>query len=330
MSKGSVSAENERLLEEAEERLRRKRAALGIAAPSGSGGQTAPPNPPAKSAEQADQEKEKRFTQDTQDSKEPLDFEDIQREAAEAAGAAGLEEEFGDEVDDDAEVPDLTLPLDRYVEEAGKAEVEWMEQQASEATGSVDWKAGWHFVRLMKCHPDLRELKTLDALRTARAAIERAAKRRPIYRRLPGVAFNEVIGGFLAESTDEFDAHFIRNWKAIRHLPGESPLDAAVRLANLHPLATLATKDGSLPQYRKLVSIAGWLQYVMREKNIFLPVRTLGPLVGCSPRSISSYIAQAEEEEVLERVKAHALTTRKAHEFRFQTDRWPILRDGPP
>lgn len=228
------------------------------------------------------------------------------------------------------DVPDLTLPLDRYVEEAGRAEVAWMDEQLYDSTGNVDWKAGWHFVRLLKCHPELRDLKTLEALAKARAAIVRASRRLPAYRTSPGAAFNEVIGGFLGESTDEFDAHFIRNWKAVRYLPGESPLETASHLASRHPLSTHQAKGNVLPQYRKLVSLAGWLQYVVGDRNIFLPVHKLGPLIGCSARSVSSYIRMAEEEGILERVQSHSLKSRKAHEFRFRTEYWQILEEGPP
>lgn len=336
--RSDVVSENERLLRETEERLRQRRAAMGIKTPSGpserasSAGPAAAPPTPEQAPPQAD---ESSFTQDMQDSHDPLELQDLnghRREPADAGAAhpvQDLEAEL-DEDPDEVTLPETSLPLDRYVEEAGRAEVEWMDRQVGETTGSVDWKAGWHFVRLLKCHPELRDLKTLDALRKARAAIVRASKRRPSYRDSPGAAFNEVIGEFLAENTDEFDAHFMRNWKAIRHLPGESPLETAVRLANRFPLGTLSATDGSLAQYRKLVSLAGWLQYVVGDRNIFLPVHKLGPLLGCSARSVSSYIAMAKEEEILERVKAHALATRKAHEFRFRTERWKILTEGPP
>jgi hypothetical protein len=332
---GGTEGENERLLLEAEERLRRRRAELGIVTAKPAGGQ----DPPTLVMELAEPTpapvfgtREDRFTQDTQDTDEPLDAQDSHRHRQEAAGAAspyGEEEEL-ESVGDEAAVPDRNLPLDRYVEEAGKAEGAWIEQQAYEATGTVDWKAGWHFVRLLKCHPELRDLKTLEALSKAKTAIVRASRRNPLFRTNPVAAFNEVIGGFLTDSTDEFDAHFIRNWKAIRYLPGESPLETAIHLANRHPLFTHAAKDGILPQYRRLVSLAGWLQYVVGDRNIFLPVHKLGPLLGCSARSISSYIHMAEEEGILERVERHSLRSRKAHEFRFRIDYWQILTEGPP
>jgi hypothetical protein len=335
---GDATNENERLLREAEERLHQRRIAMGIVRPSQD------QRPALLSSAEAMvtlaeapglELGENHFTQDTQDTDDPLDVQDMHGHAQEAAGAAcprGEDEHLENlEIDqDETAVPDLSLPLDRYVEEAGQAEVAWMDEQSSDATGSVEWKAGWHFVRLLKCHPELRDLKTLEALTKARAAIVRASRRLPIYRTSPGAAFNEVIGGFLVESTDEFDAHFIRNWKAIRYLPGESPLDTASRLASRYPLATREANGDALPQYRKLVSLAGWLQYVVGEKNIFLPVHTLGPLIGCSARSVSSYIHEAEDEGILERVKSHSLKSKKAHEFRFRTEYWPILKEGPP
>lgn len=249
------------------------------------------------------------FTQDSEDS---LDTQDLERNIRNAEL-----------------IPDRTLPLDRYVEEAGRAEVAWMEQQEA-GYETVDWKAGWHFVRLLKCHPELRNLTAFDALAKSRAAIQRASRRRQLYLSSPESAFNEVIGGFLTDTTDEFDAHFIRNWRAIRFLPGESPLDTALHLASRYPLSTHTAKGEVLGQYRRLVSIAGWLQYVVGDKNILLPVHTLAPHLGCSPRSVSSYIKMAEEEEILKRVKRYSSVTKRAHEFRFRTGDWQILRDGPP
>jgi hypothetical protein len=380
MNSEAVS-ENERLLREAEERLRQKRAALGIGANTTLLREQGLPNLSVNILEQAASSKagearsgESHFTQDMQDSNDLLDAQDSNRHAVEAAAAAcpggveealleGRESHFTQDMQDsndlldaqdsnrhaaeaaaaacprgveenadsdEAAVPDLSLPLDLYVEEAGRAEVAWMDQQTYEDTGNVEWKAGWHFVRLLKCHPELRDLKTLDALSKARAAVVRASQRLPLYRTLPGAAFNEVIGRFLEDTIDEFDAHFVRNWKAVRHLPGESPLETACHLANRHPLATDTAKGDVLPQYRKLVSLAGWLQYVVGDRNIFLPVHKLGPLIGCSARSVSTYIHMAEEEGILDRVESHSLKSRKAHEFRFRTDGWRILSEGPP
>jgi len=331
----NAANKDEHLLREAQERLRQRRAALGIVHPSQD--QSRPSLLiPAEAVEFAElpciRIEENHFTQDTQDTNDSLDAQDLNGHVEEAAGAACLgEEDEHLEIDQDkAAVPDLNLPLDRYVEEAGRAELAWMEEQSYDSTGSVEWKGGWHFVRLLKCHPELRDLKTLDALAKAKAAIVRASRRLPTYRTFPEVAFNEVIGEFLPDSIDEFDAHFIRNWKAIRYLPGESPLETAMRLANRYPLSTHEAKGEILPQYRRLVSLAGWLQYVVGNRNIFLPVHKLGPLLGCSARSISSYIHMAEEEEILERVESHSPKSRKAHEFRFRTECWRILTDGPP
>ncbi len=338
---GATTKEDERLLREAEERLRQRRIAMGLVRPSQDQGAILEQGPtfftPAETAVALAEAPglrpgEDYFTQDMQDTNDPLDAQDSHGHRQEAAGAAcprGEDEPL--EIDqDETAVPDLSLPLDRYVEEAGRAEVAWMDEQSYDSTGSVEWKAGWHFVRLLKCHPELRDLKTLEALTKARAAIVRASRRLPIYHSFPGAAFDEVIGGFLVENTDEFDAHFIRNWKAIRYLPGESPLETASHLASLYPLSTREAKGDVLPQYRKFVSLAGWLQYVVGDRNIFLPVHKLGPLIGCSARSVSTYIHMAEEEGILERVESHSLKSRKAHEFRFRTEYWQILREGPP
>ena len=91
-----------------------------------------------------------------------------------------------------------------------------------------------------------------------------------------------------------------------------------------------------LRQRTSSVSEAGvhsWMASVRRrgEKHSSPgPLHKLGPILGCTPRSISTYIRMAEEEEILERVQRHLPKTRKAHEFRFRTEYWKILSDGPP
>ncbi len=179
--------------------------------------------------------------------------------------------------------PSLDLSLEAYVIAAGEAERRWMKREEDQIDyGVVEWKAGWHFIRLMKRHPVLQTLTATQALKKVRAAVTAVSKRSPHYRTHPGWAFNQVIGEFLTTSLDEFDAIFIRHWKAIRYLPGESPIDAAVRLAERYPLSTIESKDGSLPQYRRLVSIAGWLQYTQRDQNIMLPTRLFAAALASS------------------------------------------------
>ncbi len=227
-------------------------------------------------------------------------------------------------------LPSPDLPLEAYVVAAGHAEREWMELQEEEVEyGVADWKGGWHFIRLMKRRPELQKLSAVQALKKTRAAVVAASRRSPTYRTNSADAFNEVIGGFLACTVDEFDAIFVHNWKAIRFLPGESPIDAARRLADRYPLTTNESQDGSLPQYRRLLSLAGWLQYIRPEQNIMLPTRVFGPLLGCSARHTSSYIGLAIDDGFIERVKTYPRNTGRADEYRFAVDRFPILANGP-
>lgn len=226
--------------------------------------------------------------------------------------------------------PSLSLPLAAYAAAAGEAERLWMERQEEEVEyGVVEWKAGWHFVRLMKRRSELQKLTATQALKKVRIVVAEASKQSSSYRVFPDAAFNEVVGGFIPDDLDEFDAIFIRHWKAIRYIPGESAIDTAVRLAAQHPLCTHESADGSLPKYRRLVSIAGWLQYAQRGQNIMLPTRLLSRLLGVSPRSISTYIGLAIDEELLERVKSYPPSAKMADEYRFRVDRFKILTDGP-
>lgn len=240
-----------------------------------------------------------------------------------------IEEELGGDLSPELH-PDRSLPLVEYVIAAGKAERLWMEREEEYLeSGVVEWKGGWHFTRLMKCHPSLQKLTATQALKKVRSAVSAASRQSPHHHTQPGWAFNEVIGEFLTTTVDEFDAIFVHHWKAVRYLPGETPVTAALRLAERYPLSTIESKDGFLPQYRKLVSVAGWLQYVQRDQNILLPTRLFAQLLGVSPRSVSTYIGIAIDEQLLVRVKKYPPQAKMADEYRFQIDRFRILTNGP-
>jgi len=50
----------------------------------------------------------------------------------------------------------------------------WIENERSEAeyAAQVDWKAGWHFVRLLKGHPELKKLDCRSALRRVKRCFD--------------------------------------------------------------------------------------------------------------------------------------------------------------
>lgn len=121
---------------------------------------------------------------------------------------------------------------------------------------------------------------------------------------------------------------FVYSWRRIRCRIGEGPLATAMRTAVETPLNLPASDPWSdLPTYRTFVSLAGWLQVLMEDEPIFLPGRTIGPLLGRSHTQITRYCAHAVEHGYLELVSEHSITKRRATEYRFDVARFPILED---
>jgi hypothetical protein len=248
------------------------------------------------------------FTQDSQDPQTLLDLQDPQ-----GTHKAVRETEEGP----DLFFPDPSLPLRLFIPAAADSEILWHEEevQSAEYASLVEWKRGWHFIRLLRGHPELRDLDRLTALK----------KLNLIFEELGWSNFEEIGCG-----DSDFDATFLRCWNSIRCVPGESPLDSAVRLANRYPLGIGG--DDLLPYYCKVLSIAGWLQFTVGDRPIALATRMLAELVGCSHRSIATYLKMAQEDGFLDLVKKYPRTKAggMAYEYRFHIERWQILKSGPP
>jgi hypothetical protein len=294
-SRRDPDVEAERLLlREFEERRSRKRAEIA----------------PRRAATLNPTPSEVHFTQDSQDSQTLLDHQDSQ----------GTHRALREETAESAHSPDLSLPLHLFIQAAADSESLWFEDQLAEAeyASQVEWKKGWHFIRLLRGHPELRDLDGRSALRKVKLLLGDLERQ--------GWSYYEVT----SYEESDFDATFLRCWAAIRCPLGEEPLDTAVRLAKRHPLRSCPVEEGELSYYDKVLSIAGWLQFGVGDRPIALPTRMLGDLVGCSPRSVSTFLKMAQADGFLDLVKKYPLKRRMAYEYRFHTERWPILKNGPP
>lgn len=214
-------------------------------------------------------------------------------------------------------VPNPALPLRPYLlacaDEEGEAFAGYDDSER--------WKSGWVFVRLAKSHPDLDGMDAVKALGAIRKALRedvRLVEREAGGYLEPDEALNRVTktnppddGAF-----DWFDAMFLRAWNAVRHRPGENLLSTALNRAvadsNTDPAA------GDCHGYGVLLGMVRHLQELVGPDNlIYLPVHKLAPLLGCSPRSVSSYIAQAIRDGRLQRIHRHPFPARKADEFLY-------------
>jgi len=140
----------------------------------------------------------------------------------------------------------------------------------------------------------------------------------------------EKKGGWRAALCTDLDVEdlqcdFAHCWKRIRFGIGEGPLAVAHRNAVERPLE-LPDSDPwrDLDGYRTFVSLAYYLQDVQGDLAIFLPGRTIGPLLGRSHTRIMQYCAHAVEQGYLELVKKHSLVGRRAAEYRFDVSRFPV------
>jgi len=152
-------------------------------------------------------------------------------------------------------------------------------------------------------------------------------------RKLEWTDFNEI------GQNEDGRVVFLAVWDAVRFLPGYGPVEAAVDKAKSNPVSLPAKWDRT-PGYRRFVSIAYWLQQLVREANIYLPTRKFAALLDCSHETISRYIKFAVADGILERAKPHSFFRggfRLAAEFRFlahaggkSASAAPGARDGQP
>jgi len=104
-------------------------------------------------------------------------------------------------------------------------------------------------------------------------------------------------------------------WDTVMLGASESPLAAAVRMADLYPM-TFQTRRASAV-YGRLLNIAYHLQVMRGAAYISLPVVRMGEILGVSPMHISRLLAFARAEGFLRPLeKAHHFQ-RMAAKFRF-------------
>jgi hypothetical protein len=113
-------------------------------------------------------------------------------------------------------------------------------------------------------------------------------------------------------------------WEKVRFVPGWEPLDQAVEREKMQLIPSTERTEG----YQNFVSIAGWLQVTMGDRNIMLPCEKLAELLNCKPMTISRYRRWAVEDGLMRQVKEHRFKPGgggDATEFRFDTSQYKCL-----
>lgn len=211
------------------------------------------------------------------------------------------------------------LPMGDYV--AAAVEHLWHLRQTGKAE---TWTTRlWGFLRDLKGHPDL---KGRDAM-TVIEVIESAFKSWPMSGiGDPWLHWTEV-------PADEARVQIAYGWPLVRYTPGGGPLDDAVERARQHPLQ-IPPEHCITPQYVRFLAVAGWLQALAGDRNIYLPCRSVAVALSGDDRkhdTISRWIRIAEGQGYLCRTRrgeyGHGVhpSKRTADEFRFDATPFPVL-----
>jgi len=150
-----------------------------------------------------------------------------------------------------------TLSTTREFVRKAAAESPDVAQAARESLG--EWQStSWHFTRMCKGHPSFKNVSAAQAF--------------------------EAIDWSLTGFDEEERMQFLREWNRVKCFVGWSPVDWAVSMASQKPLGTDQYRAGLLTTYARFISIAGWLQVVVGDRDILLPCEKLAGILGCSKK----------------------------------------------
>ena len=149
-----------------------------------------------------------------------------------------------------------------------------------------------------------------------------------VVRRLGGWGKLEWVEIEDSEMAFEYFAHA---WGKIRYRVGEGPLEQAFAKANSQPLETPRGRERRLAGYDRFVSVAYWLQKVVGDRDILLPVRQVAELLGTDKHRVKVWRDWAVADGFLAVTQAHAFHggVGRATQFRFNNSRTLCCRGAP-
>lgn len=207
----------------------------------------------------------------------------------------------------------LKQPLSAYLRQV----YEYSEKVKEDDTES------WHsplfsFARFCKAHPsiiDLPDDKAMQAVEKVMCSWHDLPQKRDPWE-------------YYFDDADAARIDFMNSWNSVRHIPFHDALSNALRLAERKPLKP-AHERGTL--YSRFISLAGWLQWLMRGKGIYLPTRTIAELLSCDQRTVSRLRKLAIKDGLLTVAKEHTFRSvgkSEATVFRFSLERFETLPGG--
>lgn len=147
----------------------------------------------------------------------------------------------------------------------------------------------------------------------------RYCKSYPRFALLTGEQVFELIDWDMTEF-DEVEAEsFITCFDKVLFAAGEGPIHLALRTADENPLRKTKRR-----LYDRFVSMAGWLQYYVGDKEIYLPQQLLAESMNLPQSTISNMTNSALKDGYLTLVKK-AIPHRRAALYRFDVAKFPIL-----
>jgi hypothetical protein len=253
--------------------------------------------------------------QDSQDSHEAQEFHDSKdfrdgHDLHDSQDSKGKTERLkGLQLDNSSEL--RGLPLEEYLGQL----LEYCARK-EKVTNGYPHSPLFHFARFCKGHPSIKGLPDHEAS----AVVEK-------------IMFDWVPPGsdpwefFFPRAADGDGARldFMKSWLAVRYVPFEDILSKALALAEAKPLQPTPRRTNL---YTRFVSLAGWLQVLMRGQAIFLASRTVGLLLRCDQRTASTLCNLAIRDGFLTITKMECFRLggkSEAREYIFAVERFPEL-----
>jgi hypothetical protein len=214
-----------------------------------------------------------------------------------------------------------TLALAEYV----AAAVEWHSHDRKAGKGRKWTTPLWGFIRVLKAHPDLKGRDAMAAI----DLVERVFKFWPTGGDDP---WRHWTGG----GADEAREQIAFAWTRILYTPGCGLLDEAVERARQHQLP-IPPAHAITPDYVRFLSVAGWLQVAVGDREIFLPCQKVSVAMfgeDGKHQNVSRWIGVAKSQGYLCRVRfgrygagVHP-SSRTADELRFDVTLFPVLMEA--
>jgi hypothetical protein len=288
-----------------------------------------PPNKPPSKGEDVTEERERRRNSEETDRNRPKASESERGDAPPPRGGAteqGQQQPKKPTTSLDAFRADLeagvpsTLSFQEYLLHAVREYRRHVEEDAP-----PEWQVLFYFVRLVQAHP-------ATAGQSGKQAFCEVCKVVREWLRYKGGQVADGWQYWLGVDYNDVETIFLDAWDKVRYVPGRSPLTNALERARRNPVILpneLADKRPDV--YPMFVSLAGWLQVVVGDQPIKLPVREVGELLRVLPMTVSRLRKFAVKDGFLKEIKPHRYAGRRgageATSFRFDVSRVPLLRE---